>query len=61
MMDRIGRGRLEREGAWTESLAVGSAKYIEEVSSQVTARLRLEREQLGGDEWVLKEQRQRYA
>lgn len=59
IMERI--GFREREAVWTESLAVGSAKYIEEVAAQVQARLRLEREHVGGDQWVLKEQRSHYA
>jgi putative transposase len=59
IVERI--GRREREPVWSESLAVGSAKYIEEVAAQVQARLRLEREHLGGGAWVLKEQRAQYA
>lgn len=54
-------GRREREPVWTESLAVGSAKYIEAFAAHVRARLRLEREHLGGGKWVLRDPRAQYA
>jgi putative transposase len=38
LADTIGRGALKREPIWTESLAVGSAGYVEKIKPMVLSR-----------------------
>jgi hypothetical protein len=53
----IQRGALEREAKWTESLAVGSALFVEKVGRQVGNRMKLERREDETDQsmWTLRE------
>ena len=53
----IQRGELKREAKWTESLAVGSASFIEKVGRQIGNRMQVERREDETDRsmWILRE------
>lgn len=57
--------RLKREAIWSESLAVGSERFVNDVSGQFKARYHLQYDQItsptGGDLWTVKETVQPYS
>jgi putative transposase len=48
---------LEREPAWSESLAVGSKEFVKEISWEIRNRIRFDisNSSQAGERWVLKE------
>ncbi|MCL5097334.1 MAG: transposase [Candidatus Omnitrophica bacterium] len=56
LAERIARDRMEREPRWTESLAVGSAGFVEKIKPLILSRQQTEVVEAGKDFWVLKEQ-----
>ena len=61
---RISSGDEARRDIWTESLAVGSERYVQRIAEVVNNRRALDTEQIadpGSDGWVLKESRPAYA
>ncbi len=53
--EHIASGRLVRESAWTQSIAVGSQTFVEEIAAATWNREDLEPLQERGDRWVLRE------
>lgn len=52
--DRLARDMV-REPEWTESIAVGSRAFVEEIAPTILSRQQLERVPCGADAWVLRE------
>lgn len=52
--DRLARD-LVREPPWTESIAVGSQAFVEEIASTISSRQRLETAPCGAHTWMLRE------
>jgi hypothetical protein len=46
---------MVREPEWTESIAVGSRAFVEEIAPTILSRQQLERVPCGADAWVLRE------
>ena len=59
----VGTETLSRQAAWTESLAVGSESFVQQVAESVKNRSRLEVERQGSEAgaWILREARASYA
>jgi len=57
----IADGRLVREAAWAESIAVGSQAFVEGIAAEIWNREELERLQESGDRWALREARFPYG
>lgn len=55
LAERIAKDQLKREPRWTESLAVGSISFLEEVEPEITSRRRTEMVNTTDDIWVLRE------
>ena len=53
--DSIRRRDLERQGAWTESIAVGSEEFVGRISERVRNRIRLERKEISEGVWAVRE------
>jgi hypothetical protein len=47
--------RLSREAQWTESIAVGSREFVEEVAEQIEGRVHLDINEAGEDTWTVRE------
>jgi len=63
--DLIARRTLLREALWTESLAVGSHEYVQQIKKTVWQRTSFEEEHVRQDEdssvWVVREARDAYV
>ena len=55
LAERIGRDQMKREPWWTESLAVGSAGFVEKIKPLILSRRETEITQRGDNRWVLQE------
>ena len=55
LTDAIQRGELRREAAWTESLAVGNAGFVEQIQPLILTRRETETVPVAEDAWVLRE------
>jgi putative transposase len=55
LAEAIARGEAKREAIWTESLAVGSAEFLERVKPMILSRREIEVIQLGEETSVLRE------
>ena len=55
LAERIGRDQMKREPCWTESLAVGSAEFVERIKPLILSRLDTEIIEQGAERWVLQE------
>ena len=53
--ERIARGRFKLEPCWTQSLAVGSRKFVEMVRPLAVARCETEISEAANNRWVLQE------
>ena len=53
--ENVAGGRLARESAWTESIAVGSQAFVEGIAAQIWNREELAPRQECGGRWVLGE------
>lgn len=53
--DSIRRRDLERQGVWTESIAVGSEEFVGRISERVRNRIRLERKAISEGVWAVRE------
>jgi len=54
---------LQREPAWSESLAVGSREFVEEMSAKIRRRIRFDIHDSSqkSDRWILKEEGPLYS
>ena len=52
---RLARDQMKREPCWTESLAVGSAGFVEKIKPRILSRCETQIEQSAENQWVLKE------
>ena len=52
---RIAKGMMAREPQWTESIAVGSRAFVEEIAQTITHRQHLDYWPTGGGAWALRE------
>ena len=50
-----GRDQMKREPCWTESLAVGSAGFVEKIKPQILSRRDMAISEQGEERWVLQE------
>ena len=56
LADKIARDDVKREPTWTESLAVGSRRFVEEVKPLILSRQEMEIVESAGDNvWALQE------
>ena len=55
LVQRIERDPMKREPWWTESLAVGSADFVEKIKPLILSRRDTEITERGDDRWVLEE------
>lgn len=55
------RRQVKREPCWTESLAVGSAAFLQKVKPLILSRREMEIVDGGDDLWVLQESRIPYG
>ena len=55
LAERIGRDQMKREPCWTESLAVGSAEFVERIKPLILSRLDTEIIEQSAERWVLQE------
>src|SRR4051812_44228343 len=55
LADRIARHQMKREPWWTESLAVGSAGFVEKIKPLILSRRDTEITERGDNRWVLQE------
>ncbi len=46
---------LKREAQWTESIAVGSREFVEEVAGQIEGRVSLDIDECGEESWTVRE------
>jgi putative transposase len=61
LADAIARGELKREPLWTESLAMGSAEFVEKVKPMVLTRRETEVSDIGEGVNVLQESPSAYG
>ncbi len=52
LSDRMALDELKREAGWTESLAVGSASFLERIEPEISFRRKTEIVQTASDLWV---------
>ena len=52
---RIAKGQMAREPRWTESIAVGSRAFVEEIAQTMTHRRQLEYQPTGEGAWALRD------
>lgn len=55
LQERIARDQVKREPRWTESLAVGSAGFVEKIKPLILSRPEMEIVESGEDMWMLRE------
>ena len=55
LTDAIAHDRVKREPMWTESLAVGSRSFVEQIQPQILSRQETEIVESGCDVWTLHE------
>lgn len=55
LAEKIERDQMKREQSWTESLAVGSAAFVEKIKPLILSRRETEIVETGEGMWVLKE------
>jgi REP-associated tyrosine transposase len=55
LTDAIARDQVKREPMWTESLAVGSRSFVEQIQPQISSRQETEIVESGSDVWILHE------
>ena len=55
LAERIAGDQMKREGCWTESLAVGSAGFVEKFKPADFSRRETELVEAGGGAWALQE------
>jgi putative transposase len=55
LAERTARHQMKREASWTESLAVGSAGFVEKFKPADFSRRELEAVAIGGGAWALRE------
>jgi putative transposase len=55
LADRVAGDRMNREPCWTESLAVGSPSFLEQIEPQISSRRNTEIVETAGDLWILQE------
>ena len=51
--------RLGREAQWTESIAVGSREFVEEVAGKIEGRVKLDIDECGEESWTVRDARAR--
>jgi putative transposase len=61
IVEAISAGRLNREGIWTESIAVGSEAFLREIASRNKIRKKLKIATTGDGSWYVRENHNRYA
>ena len=61
LTERIAREELKREPCWTESLAVGSVSFLDEVQPQISSRRKTEIVQAADELWSLQEPPAQYG
>ena len=55
LQETIARDEMKRESCWTESLAIGSASFLEQIQPLILSRRETELAHEAPDLWVLKE------
>ena len=55
LAEKIARDQIKREPCWTESLAVGSAAFVERIKPLILSRREMELVETGQNSWVLRE------
>jgi putative transposase len=55
LAQRIERDEVKRDPRWTESLAVGSARFVEKINSLIVSRRETEIVETEGNMWLLRE------
>jgi hypothetical protein len=53
--EAIAGERLSREAQWTESIAIGSREFVEEVAGRIEGRVRLDIDECGEESWTVRE------
>ena len=53
--ERIAKDEMKREPVWSESLAVGSQRFIREIQPMIRKRMDTEVKNLGAKGWTLEE------
>jgi REP element-mobilizing transposase RayT len=59
--EAISGERLARESRWTESIAVGSRAFVEEVAGRIEGRVNLAIDESGEETWTVREVEPRYG
>ena len=59
--DALRRCQLSREAIWTESIAVGSESFVNQIGEETRNRRKLSYEALPGNQWVVRETPTRYG
>jgi hypothetical protein len=57
----VNQGELKREATWTESLAVGSAGFVEKIKPLILTRRETEIAPAADDAWILREPASAYG
>ena len=60
LADRIARDQLQREPRWTESLAVGSVRFLEQLKPENFSRQETQIIESTENVWVLQEEQHPY-
>jgi hypothetical protein len=55
LAERVARDLVNREPCWTESLAVGSVSFLEQIQPRISSRRKTEMVETAGDLWILQE------
>lgn len=55
LIQTIAGDRMKREACWTESLAVGSNSFVEQIQPLILSRMEAEIVEADEDVWILKE------
>lgn len=59
--ESISRGELGRDKIWTENIAVGSRKFVDEVAEKTRNRVKLILEEESPNQWTVREPTDSYA
>jgi hypothetical protein len=61
LAEALGREEIRREGCWTESLAIGSAGFVERIEPLILSRQKTEIVEASEGLWVLQERGSAYG
>jgi hypothetical protein len=56
LAERIARDQVKRESCWTESLAVGSQRFVERLQPLIRSRRETEMVTVASNVWILREE-----